>query len=97
LDKLFFKRKGALRKALRSAEKKCVLLGLTSVLLSVLILFFLFLPLPAWAASAQLERTPLTIELLQERLRTPTLHEGNLMVDLRQMVIDLRPENACFS
>ncbi len=56
----------------------------------------LFLPLPAWAAQTQPERTLLTLELLQERLRTPTLHEGNLTVDLRQMTIDLRPENATF-
>ncbi|MGH2414527.1 MAG: pentapeptide repeat-containing protein, partial [Microcystaceae cyanobacterium] len=41
-------------------------------------------------------RTPLTPELLQERLHTPTLREGNVVVDLREMVIDLRPENASF-
>jgi hypothetical protein len=95
LDKLFFKRKGALRKAQRSAEKLlCEPLRLTFAILCVLItLFILFFPLPV---QAQPERTPLTIELLQERLRTPTLHEGNLMVDLRQMVIDLRAENAVF-
>ncbi|MEH1902282.1 MAG: pentapeptide repeat-containing protein [Nostoc sp.] len=56
----------------------------------------LFLPLPAWAAQTQPERTPLTLELLQERLRTPMLREGNLTVDLQKMVIDLRPENASF-
>ncbi len=95
MDKLFFKRKGALRKALSNAEKLlCEPLRLTFAILCVLItLFIFFFPLPV---QAQPERTPLTIELLQERLRTPTLHEGNLMVDLRQMVIDLRPENAVF-
>ncbi|WP_404827071.1 pentapeptide repeat-containing protein [Dendronalium phyllosphericum] len=66
-------------------------------LFCVFLLFLtLFLPLPAWAAQTQPERTLLTLELLQERLRTPTLHEGNLTVDLRQMTIDLRPENATF-
>ncbi|AFZ56624.1 pentapeptide repeat-containing protein [Anabaena cylindrica FACHB-243] len=64
--------------------------ALTLALLCVLLLF----PFPTFAA--QPERTPLTLELLQERLKTPTLHEGNLTVDLREMVIDLRPENAIF-
>ncbi|WP_231865567.1 pentapeptide repeat-containing protein [Anabaena sp. FACHB-709] len=59
-------------------------------------LLVLLLPLPVWAAPTQPERTPLTLELLQERLRTPTLREGNLTVDLRQLVIDLRPENSIF-
>ncbi|RUS97853.1 pentapeptide repeat-containing protein [Trichormus variabilis] len=54
----------------------------------------LFLPLPAFAA--QPERIPLTLELLQERVKSPILREGNLTVDLRQMVIDLRPENTTF-
>ncbi|MCP6762883.1 MAG: pentapeptide repeat-containing protein [Fischerella sp. CENA71] len=48
------------------------------------------------SAFAQAERTPLTLELLQERLRTPIVREGTLSVDLRQMVIDLRLENAGF-
>ncbi|WP_337907008.1 pentapeptide repeat-containing protein [Iningainema tapete] len=59
-------------------------------------LFILILPLPAWGAPAQPERTILTLELLQERIHTPTIREGNLTVDLREMVIDLRPENASF-
>ncbi|AFY30777.1 pentapeptide repeat-containing protein [Calothrix sp. PCC 7507] len=67
--------------------------ALSSAILCVLIIFLLF-PLPA--SAAQPERTPLTIEILQERLQTPTLREGNLTVDLRQMVIDLRPENTSF-
>ncbi|WGV26002.1 pentapeptide repeat-containing protein [Halotia branconii] len=67
----------------------------SSVILCVLIIL-LFLPLPAKAAQTQPERTPLNLELLQERLHTPILREGNLTVDLRQMVIDLRPENAAF-
>ncbi|WP_199312888.1 MULTISPECIES: pentapeptide repeat-containing protein [Nostocaceae] len=59
-------------------------------------LLVLLLPSPVWAAPTQPERTPLTLELLQERLRAPTLREGNLTVDLRQLVIDLRPENSVF-
>ncbi|RUR76278.1 hypothetical protein PCC6912_44500 [Chlorogloeopsis fritschii PCC 6912] len=80
-------------------ERKGRTLRLTSACLCVSIIIFfslIFLPLPAWGAPAQPERTPLTLELLQERSRTPTIREGNLTIDLRQMVIDLRPENAAF-
>ncbi|MEH2364474.1 pentapeptide repeat-containing protein [Nostoc sp.] len=87
MHKLFFKRIGTQKLhrgvSLRSFAFLCVFL--------ILLLF-----LPAWAAQAQPERTPLTLELLQERLRTPMLREGNLTVDLQKMVIDLRPENASF-
>lgn len=65
-------------------------------MISLCALLVLLLPLPVWAAPTQPERTPLTLELLQERLRSPILREGNLTVDLRQMVIDLRPENPGF-
>ncbi|WP_414578505.1 pentapeptide repeat-containing protein [Anabaena sp. CCY 9402-a] len=67
-----------------------------TLLIILCALLVLLIPLPAWAVPTQLERTPLTLELLQERLHNPTLREGNLTVDLRQMVIDLRPENASF-
>ncbi|MBW4644540.1 MAG: pentapeptide repeat-containing protein [Goleter apudmare HA4340-LM2] len=91
MSNLFFQRKGALREAQRYAKKSlCVPL----CYFALLWVLFLLLPLPAHAA--QPERTPLTLEVLQERIRTPTLHEGNLTVDLRRMVIDLRPENASF-
>ncbi|MGG6266013.1 pentapeptide repeat-containing protein [Leptolyngbya sp. AN03gr2] len=46
--------------------------------------------------AASLERVPLTLELLQERLRSPIPSEGTRMVDLKRMSIDLRPENAAF-
>ncbi len=64
--------------------------------ISLCALLVFLLPSPVWAAPTQPERTPLTLELLQERLRTPALREGNLTVDLRQLVIDLRPENSVF-
>ncbi|BAZ54051.1 hypothetical protein NIES4103_67360 [Nostoc sp. NIES-4103] len=70
--------------------------GIFALLCVLLVLFTLCLPLSVWAGEIQVESTVLTVELLQERLRTPTLHEGNLTVDLRGMVIDLRPENAAF-
>jgi Pentapeptide repeats (9 copies) len=59
-------------------------------------LFLFLFPLPASGVSAELERVPLTLELLQERLQAPTVREGNLTVDLREMIIDLRPENVTF-
>ncbi|KOP24513.1 low-complexity protein [Hapalosiphon sp. MRB220] len=62
-------------------------------LMSLLMLLLFAFPLNA---SAQTERTTLTLELLQERLHTPSVREGNFSVDLRQMVIDLRPDNAAF-
>nr|WP_026100152.1 pentapeptide repeat-containing protein [Fortiea contorta] len=58
------------------------------------VFIFLFFPFPA--AAIQPERTPLTLEILQARLHAPIMREGNLMVNLRQMVIDLRPENLVF-
>ncbi len=63
---------------------------------AILCVFMIFLLFPLSASAAQPERIPLTIEILQERLQTPTLREGNLTVDLHQMVIDLRPENFSF-
>jgi hypothetical protein len=59
-------------------------------------LLFILLPTDVATAQPQAERTPLTLELLQERLHTPTLREGSMTVDLREMTIDLRPENATF-
>jgi hypothetical protein len=47
-------------------------------------------------AQAKIERTPLTLELLQTKLHNPILREGSLTVDLRNMTINLRPENAGF-
>lgn len=52
---------------------------------------------PVWAApESTLERLLLTPQLLQERLRSPVASEGVQTLDLRGLVIDLRPENAAF-
>ncbi|MGJ5633557.1 pentapeptide repeat-containing protein [Nostoc sp. CALU 1950] len=93
MHKLFFKRRGTQR--LNAKVRRGVSLY-SFAFICVFLILLLFLSLPAWAAQTQPERTPLTLELLQERLRTPTLREGNLTVDLQKMVIDLRPENASF-
>jgi len=44
----------------------------------------------------QPQRTVLTLELLQERIASPIVNEGSLTVDLREMEIDLQPENKEF-
>lgn len=76
----------------------------------LLLLIGSFFPAPVYAAvssnliiaqassssSALGNRTPLTLELLQERLRSPVPSEGTRIVDLRRMSIDLRPDNAAF-
>ncbi|MBD2387490.1 pentapeptide repeat-containing protein [Cylindrospermum sp. FACHB-282] len=74
-----------------NAEVRKVSLG--TFALSLAIWWVVLFSLPV---AAQPERTPLTLELLQERLHTPIVREGNLTVDLRQMLIDLRPENTGF-
>lgn len=58
--------------------------------------FAVVIPQPVWAAVALPDRTPLTLELLQSRLKSPTQTDGVRTVDLRQFVIDLRPENGAF-
>lgn len=66
------------------------------VLISIFVGFVIVLPQPVYAAIAQSDRTPLTLELLQSRVRSPTQSEGVKTLDLRRLVIDLRPENANF-
>ncbi len=62
-----------------------------------MILLLLLLPAPASAiATPARERAPLTLELLQERLKSPIASEGVRIIDLRQLIINLRPENAEF-
>jgi len=62
----------------------------------------ILVPQSAWgatnaaAAGEALQQSTLTIELLQERLRSPILVEGVRTIDLRRFVIDLRLENATF-
>ena len=51
--------------------------------------------MPSAAVSAP-ERAPLTLELLQERLKSPIQIEGVRTIDLRHLIINLRLENAEF-
>jgi hypothetical protein len=80
-------------------------IGYFPKLLVGLFLILLLLMLPAWAASAATERlpqggsakrSPLTLELLQERLKSPIQSEGVRTIDLRQLIINLQSENAEF-
>ena len=59
-------------------------------------MILLLLPAPVWAAEPNRERIPLTLELLQERLDSPIQQEGVATIDLRQLTINLTPENAEF-
>jgi Helix-hairpin-helix motif len=58
--------------------------------------FWLAVPQPTWAAVAVSERSLLTLEVLQSRLKSPMQTEGVRTIDLRRLVIDLRPENGDF-
>jgi hypothetical protein len=60
------------------------------------ILLLLLLPATTWAATPIPERSPLTLELLQERIKSPIQSEGVRTIDLSQLLINLRPENAEF-
>jgi len=65
-------------------------------LFCTLFLFLLISIQPVWAAEPQPQRNILTLELLQERIASPIVNEGSLTVDLREMEIDLQPENKEF-
>ncbi|WP_414571547.1 pentapeptide repeat-containing protein [Nostoc sp. CCY 9925] len=95
MHKLFFKCRGTQRLNAKVCREKTLRTSALSFAFLCVLLILLFFPVSTWAAQ-QPERIPLTLELLQERLHTPTLREGNLTVDLQKMVIDLRPENATF-
>lgn len=65
-------------------------------IMSVLWLTVVTAPQPAHAATAQPERSPLTLDILKDRLKSPSQSDGIRMLDLRHFVIDLRPENQDF-
>lgn len=89
-----------LRQIKRLREIKWVQLWLKQALLGIFVVLVFFQPRVAWgatvAATGTFQRQVLTPELLQERLRSPISAEGIRTVDLRRLVIDLRPENANF-
>lgn len=51
---------------------------------------------PAQAETLTTSPLPLTVELLQERLKTPQQVDGMRVIDLHHLVIDLRPESGSF-
>ncbi len=77
---------------------------LISRLLALLLFLLLLFPIPhspfptpyADAAIAQPDKIPLTLDLLQDKLRNPIQSDGLPTIDLHGLVIDLRPENQVF-
>lgn len=63
-------------------------------LLLILNLFF-WVNVPS--VLADVERTPLTLDLLDKRLNSPQLEEGVLTIDFSYLTIDLTPDNSDFS
>ncbi|MBD2602532.1 MULTISPECIES: pentapeptide repeat-containing protein [Microcystis] len=59
----------------------------------LLIIVFLFFGLHSLPSLAVMDRVPLTVTLLQERLSAPVLKEGMTTIDLANLVIDIRDEN----
>jgi hypothetical protein len=53
-------------------------------------------PPPIYAAIAQPDKLPLTLEILQDRVRSPIQSDGLPTIDLHGLIIDLRPENQAF-
>lgn len=80
----------------KTSHKPTIQILTVGLLMIGWVLGLLLLPQPAFAAIAQPDRTPLTLELLQERLRSPIYSDGIRTIDLRRFNIDLRPENAAF-
>ncbi|GAB4147008.1 MAG: hypothetical protein Fur0046_25100 [Cyanobacteria bacterium J069] len=66
------------------------------MVLVIMLLGWLGMVQSAQAAPPTLERLPLTLELLQQRLKKPMLLEDGAAIDLRRVIIDLRPENVAF-
>jgi hypothetical protein len=59
----------------------------------LLIIVFLFFSVHSLPSLAVMDRVPLTVTLLQERLSAPVLKEGMTTIDLANLVIDIRDEN----
>lgn len=65
-------------------------------MLWIYVLLCLAWTMPAQAAIAQPDRVPLTLEVLQERIKNPLTTEGVRVIDLSGFIIDLRTENVAF-
>ena len=59
----------------------------------LLIIVFLFFSVHSLPSLAVMDRLPLTVTLLQERLSAPVLKEGMTTINLANLVIDIRDEN----
>jgi hypothetical protein len=66
------------------------------IIIFIILLFVLFSISPANAIPSKSERLPLTLELLQERLKSQEQREGIQKIDLKNLEIDLRSDNVEF-
>lgn len=71
-------------------------ISLLPLLVSIYLLISAFCPASANAAIAQPDKLPLTLEILQDRVRNPIQSDGLPTIDLHGLIIDLRPENQAF-
>lgn len=71
-------------------------LGYALLLVSLIGLLGCCLSQPVWAVPLPPERVPLTLELLQQRLKQPIRVEGYRVIDLQNCVINLEADNASF-
>ena len=74
----------------------CCCAAQRTIITFIFTLVIFFFSLPSLRVQAQIELTPLTIEILEQRINTPILRDGKLTVDLRNMQIDLRLQNRNF-
>jgi Pentapeptide repeats (9 copies)/Helix-hairpin-helix motif len=66
------------------------------IIIFLFLLFLIFPFSPAIAVTSKPDRLPLTLELLQERLKSPEQRDGIQTIDLKNLEIDLRLENTEF-
>ncbi|MEL6763465.1 MAG: pentapeptide repeat-containing protein, partial [Cyanobacteria bacterium J06607_6] len=64
--------------------------------MAILLGCWLWLVAPAIAGAADTASAPLSIAALQARIDQPVRRDGKLTLDLRDVVLDLRPENGDF-
>jgi hypothetical protein len=67
------------------------------ILTIVVLMIWVWSYSPVLAVNSPSEKIPLTLEILQERVKNPVNTEGTSLIDLENFIIDLRETNAEFS
>ncbi len=67
------------------------------ILTFITCLIFLVLCFPARAENSSTGQIPLTLDILQEKVKNPVNQAGVYFIDLQNFIIDLQPENSEFS